>query len=220
MKRRIVASLRRILGPLLALVIAWALVPPDAQAVRVTPYARYSIPPNIVFDRGTIINSRIDAYVSVKGVRWRLSMRAGSGQNTDSCMTDKGWAPTGRFRITGHWYAPNRLRGSASTIEGVAFRISNMKCPCRTGCHNSRKIPNGRTHRTALFIHSEMNYNPAKRLNVEFYNKRAPEGDRWDGNADFKSLGCLKVRPNDLLALSAWVNRSYRRNLAFGRITR
>lgn len=195
---------------LLALLLAIPLFigPQRAQAGTVTSsiYGSYSSAPNLVFDRGTNSNSELRVYVSLDGVRWRLKMRSGSGTGTNDCVTNVGWAPLGTFSVNQHWYAPSNLRGSAYVIEAFAFSMSNMDC---TG---------GGTTRTALFIHSEMNYDTSAPENYTYDDSSAPEQDRWDGTNDYYSAGCLKIHPEDMLVVSEWFLASYSQSSAHGSV--
>ena len=133
-------------------------------------------------------------------------MRSGSGTGTDDCVTNVGWAPLGSFNITNHWYAPDHLRGSSYQIEGIAFGMTNMVCTA------------GGTTRTALFIHSEMNYDTSAPNNYTYDDPGAPEQDRWDGNGDYYSNGCIKIHPEDLIWVSDWVLASYGQSSAHGSV--
>jgi hypothetical protein len=101
-----------------------------------------------------------------------LSWRAGSGNgSTDSCASNAGWLPNGR-------YGGKLITGFDGDINGIVFQLNDKKCGT------------GETKRTELFIHSEMTPSGGQNPNVE--------SERWDGRSDYKSLGCIKLRPQDI----------------------
>ncbi|MFE0349509.1 hypothetical protein [Streptomyces griseoluteus] len=119
--------------------------------------------------------------VSVVNVSWR----AGSGIGVkDDCASNKGWLPNGDYDVTLY---PSY---NGSVIKGVAFRLSNKKC--------SR----GTTTRTDLFIHSEMTRSGGQNSRVE--------SQRWDGNGDYKSNGCIKLKPADIKSFAASYQKYHR----------
>ncbi|WP_409470376.1 L,D-transpeptidase family protein [Streptomyces sp. HC307] len=97
--------------------------------------------------------------------------RAGSGVTTNPCASQKGWLPNGVYQITGHQKNRN------SIIKGYAIGLSNKRCS-----------PNG-TLRSALFVHSEMAVNGGR---------GSSEPTQWNGEDDYKSLGCIKLSPPDI----------------------
>ncbi|MFI8187165.1 peptidoglycan-binding protein [Actinacidiphila glaucinigra] len=107
--------------------------------------------------------------------------QAGAGITTNTCASQKGWLPDGTYQIKGHQKNRN------STIKGYAIQLSDKRCS-----------PGG-TLRNALFIHSEMTKNGGR---------GSTEATRWDGSGDYKSLGCIKLAPNDIKDLFARLDRS------------
>ncbi|WP_328840698.1 L,D-transpeptidase family protein [Streptomyces europaeiscabiei] len=136
-------------------------------------------------------NSRLSFYFvqqvdSDKTRTWRVaSWRAGSGLGTadnkvgrDGCKSNVGWLPSGTYNIT------NFSSNFSGKINGIVWRLSNKKC---TG--------KAKTERTALFIHSEMKSNG---------KQGSTEATRWDGNSDYKSNGCVKLKPADVRELKSY----------------
>lgn len=115
-----------------------------------------------------------------KGNRTLASYRAGSGYSTNACARQQGWLPNGNYSVLGH------ERHKNSIIKGYAIHISNHKCK------------NG-TLRSGLFIHSEM---------TPGGGQGGSESSRWDGVQDYKSLGCIKLRPADIKALFTLLDRN------------
>lgn len=126
---------------------------------------------------------------------WRtleeLSWRAGSGMlgraGVNECAKGRGWLPDGRYRLRFHRDYPGNL------IKGRAFRLDDKRC------RNGRR-------RVALFIHTEQGA----------HNTQCPDaaGDqvcRWELPEvnDYKSAGCIKLAPDDLVELSRHFLRFY-----------
>ncbi|MET7719020.1 L,D-transpeptidase [Streptomyces sp. NPDC005407] len=97
--------------------------------------------------------------------------RAGSGVAKNSCTRFKGWLPNGTYDIKFH-----QKRYNGSLIKGYVIKISDKRCS------------NG-TLRNDLFIHSEMTRNGGQ---------GSTEAFRWDGASDYKSSGCIKLKPADI----------------------
>ncbi|MVO88070.1 L,D-transpeptidase family protein [Streptomyces sp. p1417] len=106
--------------------------------------------------------------------------RAGSGVTRNSCTRFKGWLPNGTYTVQ---FQAKRYNGSL--IKGYVIKISDKRCP-------------GGTLRNDLFIHSEMTRNGGQ---------GATEPTRWDGPSDYKSNGCIKLRPSDIKNLFATADR-------------
>lgn len=113
--------------------------------------------------------------------------RAGSGRGTaknkigrNACVSNVGWLPNGTYKIKGYH---NNFDGR---INGHVWQLQDMRCK------NSGKKG---TKRDALFIHSEMKPNgkPGK-----------SEPERWDGNSDYVSEGCIKLKPADVRELKSY----------------
>ncbi|MEV5596911.1 hypothetical protein [Streptomyces sp. NPDC052496] len=114
--------------------------------------------------------------------------RAGSGQGgtagLDECAKNKGWLPDGTYQVLAH---TTRKKGGRDGINGYAIRIADKVCR------------DGRTQRTALFLHSEMR--PDGTQAAALPGRDNPY--RWDGEADYRSLGCVKLAPADIKQLFA-----------------
>lgn len=123
-------------------------------------------------------NSRLD-FVYVHGSRSHTvaNWRAGSGNGSkDTCASNAGWLPNGSYTIKDFY---RHHDGGPHGVNGIAWYIGDHKC------HSGHK-------RTDLFIHSEMLPN-GKAGRSEPY--------RWDGDSDYKSNGCIKLKPADIRQL-------------------
>lgn len=115
------------------------------------------------------------------------SWRAGSGTgSTNSCTKNHGWLPDGWYKTTLH------LRYNGSKIKGVVFALDDKACK-----------PHG-TKRTELFIHSEMTRTGGQDCRSE------PRC--WNGDGDYKSNGCIKLKPADIKAAASLYKRYYPEN--------
>lgn len=96
--------------------------------------------------------------------------RSGSGNgNLDECVTNAGPLPDGDYSSNLAPYHTDTFSGSA--IYGRVVRLQNKVCY------------NG-TNRTALFIHTE---------ETSSAGIGTTEPQRWDGNSDYYSQGCIKL---------------------------
>ncbi|PCG82320.1 hypothetical protein CIB93_30575 [Streptomyces sp. WZ.A104] len=108
-----------------------------------------------------------------------VSWRAGSGNGSkDACKSNAGWLPNGSYKIE---FRKKNFNGSA--IKGYVIKLTDKKC-------------SKGTKRTELFIHSEMKSN----------GKQGPKKGkdspwRWEGNHDYKSAGCIKLKPAHIKTL-------------------
>ncbi|MEU6373981.1 L,D-transpeptidase family protein [Streptomyces sp. NPDC046909] len=103
--------------------------------------------------------------------------RAGSGQgSTNACKRNQGWLPNGTYKIKTFYKHHN---GGLHGVNGLAWLLNDTTCS------------NG-TPRTELFIHSEMKPDGTQ---------GSAEPYRWDGNSDYKSNGCIKLKPSDIRRL-------------------
>lgn len=125
------------------------------------------------------LNSTLTAYVSVGKNRYRLTMRAGSGNGTVSeCIRNKGMLPNGqyserdRIKTSSLKWIPNKTWGS-DVVRGSVWELGSMKCKPKSG---ERAIT-----RSELFIHSQ--------------GKSA-----WNGN--YASNGCIKINQKDRTKLT------------------
>ncbi|MEU0881228.1 hypothetical protein ABZ345_21680 [Lentzea sp. NPDC005914] len=102
------------------------------------------------------------------------SYASGSGVKRDACKTNVGWLPNGDYRVKGTFkHYDGKIKGNAIWVEDKH---------CKSGGRG--------TLRTELFIHSEMTKNGGQDC--------TPESTCWNGDTDFKSNGCVKLRPNDI----------------------
>jgi hypothetical protein len=114
--------------------------------------------------------------------RWR----AGSGfyrNSTNSCRKNRGWLPDGTYQP--RLYADYH----GNLIKGRAIYLGHKACP------------NG-TMRTDLFIHTEQGAH-----NTQCPNRKGDQPCRWEYPQinDYRSLGCVKLKPSDLKELyDAW----------------
>ncbi|MCX5315896.1 peptidoglycan-binding protein [Streptomyces sp. NBC_00154] len=143
------------------------------------------------------LNSRL---ALLRGGKVIDSYRAGSGMgSTDECRPDKGWLPSGTYKVKGHetnrggWNYNPRVQ-----IQGYAIQIEDKTCTPKPGGHK-------RVKRTQMFIHSEMLADGTQAFDNPF------NGDdwwRWDNAGDYSSNGCIKLAPNDLKDLFTHLNRA------------
>jgi peptidoglycan hydrolase-like protein with peptidoglycan-binding domain len=102
------------------------------------------------------------------------------------------------YRIKGH---ETRHNGD---IKGYAIQLPNKSC--RPQPHGHRRVD-----RTELFIHSEMTVGGGQGAKLP-NGKDNPQ--RWDDDRDYKSLGCIKLRPADIKSLFAQLsNDGWRKDL-------
>lgn len=116
------------------------------------------------------------------------SMRAGSGQGNDECISDHGRLPVGWYSGAHEYHVHNKN----NTIKGRVWGISDKACY------------NGNV-RFALFIHTE---------ETSSNGQSCPTGGDdpycWDTVNDYKSLGCIKIShpnngyPNSVNSLNNW----------------
>lgn len=107
------------------------------------------------------------------------SWRAGSGNGSENtCKRNQGWLPNGTYRIRAFY---RHHDGGPHGVNGIAWLLSDRRCW------------NG-TPRTDLFIHSEM---------LPSGRQGHSEPYRWDGVSDYRSNGCIKLKPSDIRQLAA-----------------
>ncbi|MFF0629530.1 hypothetical protein [Streptomyces sp. NPDC004296] len=105
------------------------------------------------------------------------SWRAGSGNGSkNTCASNAGWLPDGTYPVKAFYEHHN---GGPHGVNGIAWYLGDHKC------HSGR-------WRTDLFIHSEM---------LPSGKPGSSEPYRWDGDSDYKSNGCIKLKPSDIRAL-------------------
>lgn len=135
------------------------------------------------------LNSTLTAYVTVGKNRYRLSMRAGSGNGTTSeCVRNKGMIPNGqyserdRIKTSSLKWIPNKTWGN-DVVRGSVWELGSMKCKPKRG---ERAIT-----RSELYIHSQ--------------GKSA-----WTGN--YASNGCIKISQKDRAQLTKRWKGAYQYN--------
>ena len=116
---------------------------------------------------------------------WRAGSGFGGPNTTRECVRDRGWLPNGRYSFVQYDdYAGN-------LIKGRVFFLGSKRC--RNG-----------TMRTELFIHTETGAG-----NHQCANRPGDQLCRWEwpGINDYRSAGCIKMSPRDLLALTREYHR-------------
>ncbi|MEU6242615.1 L,D-transpeptidase [Streptomyces sp. NPDC047024] len=137
----------------------------------------------LVFDKNpnNPTNSRLNVY---QGTKLLAAYRAGSGNGKEiknDCAIGKGWMPNGTWKIRNKYRTYNGQR-----IKGFAVYLEDMKCS------------SGKAKRTQMFIHSEMNRDGTQ---------GRTEPRRWDGAGDYKSNGCVKLKPEDIVKMFRLLDR-------------
>jgi hypothetical protein len=143
------------------------------------------------FDRDTNLDSTL---------RWRWTYpdnptiygkawRAGSGTSRYECRRAEGWLPGGWYAQWGHW---NNYDGSA--IKGRVWWVQDKYCS------------DGVTKRTELFIHSEETAANGQRCTSTWDDPFC-----WEREADYYSLGCIKLaRPSPVAAFPNHLRSAHR----------
>jgi hypothetical protein len=98
------------------------------------------------------------------------SWRAGSGYTTNGCQVDAGWLPNGYYTLASHQDHYDL------TIKGRVWHFDDKQC-------------SDGTWRRELFIHSEETADNGQLCGYPYYDERYC----WDGDGDYKSVGCIKV---------------------------
>ncbi|WP_254712213.1 L,D-transpeptidase [Streptomyces sp. TRM64462] len=148
-----------------------------AQAAKAKPTPYY-----LKFDKNQSDPTKSRLYLMKKGSKGKAdtsvaSWRAGSGNGSkNACASNAGWLPNGTYDIE---FRSTSYNGSA--IKGYVIKLENKWCAGK------------KTQRTDLFIHSEMQKN-----GKQGPKKGADSPWRWDGDRDYKSLGCIKLKPADI----------------------
>lgn len=118
---------------------------------------------------------------------WRAGSGRGTKHNTigrNACQKNVGWLPNGTYKIE---YFKSNFVGR---INGLVWKLEDKAC-------NTKK---GTKPRDGLFIHSEMKSNG---------KQGKTEPTRWDGNSDYVSEGCIKLKPADAHKLKSYRSTSY-----------
>ncbi|MEU5048872.1 L,D-transpeptidase [Streptomyces sp. NPDC021096] len=129
------------------------------------------------FTKDTPAHSRLTVFRDHRPV---AEYRAGSGTSEQECERGRGWLPDGTYTLGRHHTAYN-----GNLVKGYAIELGDKRC------HDG-------TLRTELFIHSEMTRDGGS---------GGPENQRWDGESDYTSHGCVKLRPQDIKELYRSLDR-------------
>ncbi|MER8086310.1 L,D-transpeptidase family protein [Streptomyces sp. NPDC094048] len=123
--------------------------------------------------------SKLTAY---KGSREIGHWRAGSGTDTRECHVGSN-GRTGGWLPDGAYAIKGRTKShNGRQIKGYAIRLADKRCNNGKGAL-----------RNELFIHSRMNVHGAS---------------LWRGDRDYRSVGCIKLRPDHIKALFAALDRN------------
>jgi hypothetical protein len=178
------------LRPLRAIVLLLAVLSVSMFAVGVAPaQAKVTFTSYLTFDKNpkNPQNSRLTFQVYRTDLdpprrQVDLSFRAGSGLgSTNDCASGRGWLPNG-------WYTTKVEKHHNGKIHGVVVALPNKKCS------------KGTTTRTELFIHSEMTT-----AGGQSCKKGVDLITCWEGNNDYKSNGCIKLKPADVKTLADYL---------------
>jgi len=125
-----------------------------------------------------MLNSEMWAMQGLGGLqRWRTGSGnfgpgdRGHGDPRNECLSNRGHAPRGSYRMRTPPY--HQMHFNGSEIKGRVWRLDDKKCNY------------GTTVRTELFVHTEELSNHGQDPNREAF--------RWDGPNDYRSEGCWKV---------------------------
>ncbi|MFF3539701.1 peptidoglycan-binding protein [Streptomyces sp. NPDC002466] len=129
-----------------------------------------------------------------------VSYRAGSGKDfsRNECTSSTGWLPSGTYRVEGH--TTNRgadaMPWNEPAVQGYVIELADKVCKPVSG----QKAVN----RTDLFIHSEMKADGTQGYSIfEDDSLR-----RWEDDRDYKSSGCIKLRPDHIKGLFHQLDRA------------
>lgn len=194
-----------VLLTLVCLAVAAASAPAGASSAdgphpRIARAAGGAVRGLITFDKNEQhpFRSRIiwRAFRQADDGSWRLleraDWRAGSGfggpNTTKECVRGRGWLPDGAYSFVqydDYW---------GNLIKGRTFFLGSKRC--RHG-----------TLRTELFIHTETGAG-----NHQCANRPGDQICRWEWPKvnDYRSGGCIKMSPGDLLALTRHYHRWFR----------
>lgn len=116
---------------------------------------------------------------------WRAGSGFGGPDTTHECVKGRGWLPNGRYSFVQYDDYAGDL------IKGRTFFLGSKRC--RNG-----------TLRTELFIHTETGAH-----NRQCANRPGDQICRWEWPKvnDYRSGGCIKMAPGDLLALTRHYHR-------------
>lgn len=119
---------------------------------------------------------------------WRAGSGYGGPHGTDECVRNRGWLPNGHYsfiQYDDYW---------GHLIKGRAFFLGDKRC--RNG-----------TRRSDLFLHTETGAH-----NRQCADRPGDQVCRWEYPRinDYRSYGCIKMAPGDMLALTRHYHRWFR----------
>ncbi|GAB3762060.1 hypothetical protein FB382_003571 [Nocardioides ginsengisegetis] len=136
-----------------------------------------------------------DTWEMTERREWRAGSGFGGPDTTHECVRNRGWLPNGRYSFVQHDdYA-------GSLIHGRVFFLGAKAC--RNG-----------TVRRDLFIHTETGAG-----NQQCADTKGDQICRWEWPKinDYRSAGCIKMAPRDLLALTRHFHRYFDAGVRYAR---
>lgn len=142
-------------------------------------------------------NSRLALLRDGKAV---VSYRAGSGKDfsRNECTSSTGWLPSGTYRIEGHTTSrgADAMPWNEPAVQGYVIELADKVC---------KPVPGQKAvNRTDLFIHSEMKADGTQAFSIFEEDSLR----RWEGDADYTSSGCIKLRPDHIKDLFRRLDRA------------
>jgi lipoprotein-anchoring transpeptidase ErfK/SrfK len=176
------------IGVVIAFLVGGGFWASPALAYTEEIVSRYNDSPWFTFDKNpsNSLNSKLIAYISVNGTRYRIEQRAGSGTGSrDTCERGRGWLPNGAYsnnddHSRSFFKHYNKTWGE-EVVRGWVWELGDRQC------HEG-------TWRTELFIHSQ-------------------GASGWSGN--YASNGCIKINQTDRSHLHNRFNAAYARSDGF-----
>ena len=177
------------------IVAAPAAAPAHAADRRWSARAGKPVHAVIIFDKNpknpfnsTIIWKAYRGSKQIERMEWRAGSGFGGPKTQDPCARGRGWLPNGKYdfvQYDNYW---------GEFIKGRAFFLGSKACA------------NG-TPRTELFIHTETGDR-----NRQCRNAKGDQRCRWEWPKvnDYRSGGCIKMSPKDLLQLTRHYQRYFR----------
>jgi hypothetical protein len=143
--------------------------------------------------RWRAMRQRDGAWRVVDAASWRAGSGLGGPGTTDACHRDVGWLPNGTYSFVQH----DDYHGNL--IRGRAFYLGAKRC-------------GDGTWRTDLFIHTESGAG-----NRQCADAPGDQVCRWEYPRinDYRSHGCIKMSPGDLLDLVRHYHRWFRAEVRY-----